>query len=77
METVYKIDLHYQSGAIKHVQTKTKSEALDIVMSEVKKDKTCCATVIEVEFEKEAPNKQWVRLDRYEHRNGDVIKMDY
>lgn len=77
MEVSYSITYYYKNGQIRHATAASELEALDMVRAEIKKDPECCANILMAEFEKSTPHKKSMKVDRYENRGGNVVKLRY
>lgn len=76
-KTVYKITFTTKTGTRDTLESLTREEVKQVIWDRLTKDPDCCANVIISEFEEETPNKSWVKLERYEHRNGAIQCIAY
>ena len=71
METSYKITFYYKDGRTVSVGADDLQGAKDVVWDELGKDPECCANIVE----SHNPNKQYVKIERYEKRGGHIQLM--
>ena len=77
MEVNYNVTLFYNDGKTEKLELKCLDESMKIIMDKLKTHPECCAHIMSAEFEKETPHRQFVKIDRYENKNGKVTKVPY
>lgn len=77
MEHSYEITFTCKDGKVDKMTFTDEEAAKHEIFRRIKEDPSCTASVVIAEFEKETPNKRWVKMERYENRSGHIERIDY
>lgn len=79
METKYKLTLYYPDGHTEYREFNGKEEqkAKDYAWEQIEKDPEVCVNLITSHFDTLTPNKESVKLRRFEMKEGKIQTIDY
>jgi hypothetical protein len=77
MNTTYTVTFFYKDGQTNVVPGQDAKEVTQMIFEEITKNPSCCANVLIKEFDEANPNKSWVKIHRYENKNGHIEKVPY
>lgn len=77
MTTKYTITFFYRDGKTVELPARDAAEVTRMVFDEMTNDPECSANVLARDFDEAHPTKSWVKITRYENKNGHIERVPY